>query len=88
MKEPRTPHHIVAESVGPTKTTIESYSVGQVFIRHGAPCMRVSSPEPPVCTTELMWVVNLLTGSLWAAGPDEFVEPAYRVKLRYERTEQ
>lgn len=85
MKEPRTPHHIVADAIGPTKTTISAYSVGQVFIRHGAPCMRVVSPRTGT-TGDLTWVVNLLTGSLWAADPYEFVEPAYHVKLRYERT--
>jgi hypothetical protein len=81
-RTPRTPHHVVAEPTGPVKTTIDSFSKGQVFIRQGAPHMRVD------IGSGVMHVCNLLTGAVWDANVDEFVEPAYHVKLRYERSAQ
>lgn len=59
---------------------------GDVFIREGAPCMRMQADSKfiiPETDDSLILIVNLVTGSCWHVSAKEQVWPCYKVELTY-----
>lgn len=67
---------------------VELYTLekGDVFIREGAPCMRIQADNKyiiPETDDSLVLIVNLVTGSCWHVSAKEQVWPCYKVELAY-----
>lgn len=88
-KLPPSPHRIVHnERQALTLRPISSFHPGEVFVRAGAPCMRIrktvdTTPGEPLTPDVRPWIVNLLTGSAWPIDGEESVYPVSDVTLDY-----
>lgn len=86
----KSPHRIRQEEVPAlAERRLDSFEKGDVFVREGAPCMRLDRgvdeppipPKPPIIGA--VPIVNLQTGSAWNEDPGKMVHPAINVVLQY-----
>lgn len=72
---------------GKTKTIkLSTMLEGQTFLRNGAVCMRVKQchiKDFAGCLRTKVWIVNLQTGSCWAADDDDLVTPLCDVQMTF-----
>lgn len=88
MAKEKSPHRLQQEEHVHQPVAVASLSKGDVFVRHGAPCMVIEPTAPVVNVTSTdhpnhTWIVNLVTGSAWPIPNGEEVWPATAVCLKY-----
>lgn len=57
----------------PAAPTLDRVHIGDVFMRHGAVCMRVQDRRPEQVKPDHRDIINLQTGAVWAAHKDDEV---------------